>query len=531
MAALPVASLSLAALAAADLAVLGAYVLLLLAVGWWLARRENTTASDYFLASRSMPVWAVSLSILATAQSAATFMGAPEQGAKGDLRYLLLNAGVVIAAVIVSTVFLPRYFAMNAQTPYELLERGSGPLTRRWASVWYLGGRLMASGARVYIGAVPFCLAVFGDVHWWGLLVCIVVFMAFGAAFTLASGARGAIWTDVVQVGVYLGAALVIGLVLLNKLPGGEPGLLARVLSGPDGNGLTLIGPLSDNFDLTRPFTPLTAITGWMLLNLAFFAMDQDLTQRLLSCKSAAAAARSLLLNTVVITLPVVAGFVALGILLRLYFKDVSAGSALVGDDRMIVQFAMAHSPAGVAGLMLAGVLAAGPAGINSSLNAMASSFMADLYRPLAPGQSEAHYLRTGKLATVVIGAVMACFAALCVYWHASGGKSIIDFALGVMVYAYAGLIGVFAAVIVTGHIRPAYAIGGLLAGLGSVIAMQFINVGWFVNNVLGISTVGTTMATPWQLVIGASISFTIAMLGTARPASLATTAAGATPR
>lgn len=497
MTVLPVASLSLAALAPADLAVLGAYVLLLLAVGWWLARRENTTASDYFLASRSMPVWAVSLSILATAQSAATFMGAPEQGAKGDLRYLLLNAGVVIAAIIVSTVFLPRYFAMNAQTPYELLERGSGPLTRRWASVWYLGGRLMASGARVYIGAVPFCLAVFGDVHWWGLLACIVVFMAFGAAFTLASGARGAIWTDVVQVGVYLGAALVIGLVLLNKLPGGEPGLLSRILKGPDGNGLTFIGPLGDNWNFTRPFTPLTAITGWMLLNLAFFAMDQDLTQRLLSCKSAAAATRSLLLNTVVITLPVVAGFVALGMLLSLYFRTVAPGNSITGDDRMLVKFALDYSPAGVAGLMLAGVLAAGPAGINSSLNAMASSFMADLYRPLAPGQSEGHYLRIGKRATVLIGAVMACFAALCVYWHASGGKSIIDFALGVMVYAYAGLIGVFVAVIAFGRVDQRFAIAALLVGLAVVVAMQW-----------------SPLATPWQLVIGAALSFAVAAAG-----------------
>lgn len=482
-----------------DGVVLAGYVGLLVCVGWSLSRREARTTKDYFVASRSMPTWAVAVSILATAQSAATFMGAPQQGASGDLRYLLANVGVVIAAVVVWVVFLPAYFRLNVQTPYELLERAYGTPVRRMASVWYLGGRLMASGARVYIGAVPFCLAVFGEVTGVGLLVCIAGFMLFGALFTLASGARGAIWSDVVQVGVYLGAAVVLGVVLVWRLPAGDGSLLARAFAGPGGGGVVLIGPAGDNWDFSKPFTLLTAVTGWMLLNLAFFAMDQDLTQRLLSCKSAAHAARSLLLNTVVITLPVVGGFVLLGMLLSLYFAGPagSASSGLPAGTELITRFAFEHSPVGVAGLMLAGVLAAGPAGINSSLNAMASSFINDLYRPLRPGLAEGAYVRAGRVATVVIGVAMAVFAALCVYWHEASRKSIIDFAMGVMVFAYAGLIGVFVAAVVFKKLAWWSGVGALVVGLGVVVGLQ-----------------GTGLATPWVLTVGAGAAVVVASLG-----------------
>lgn len=500
-------------LATADWAVLLGYLALLVGVAFLLARKRVGTQQEYFLASRSMPTWAVAVSILATAQSAATFLGAPEQGASGDLRYLLANLGVIVAAIVVATVFLPAYFRYNVQTPYELLERAAGPATRRMASASYLLGRLLASAARVYIGSIPFCLAFFGEVSAPGLLTCVLGFMAFGAVFTLASGARGAIWSDVVQVGVYLGAAIVIALALIAAIPPGEASIITRALAGKDGTGVTLLGPLSDSWNFAREFTPLTAITGIALLNLAFFAMDQDLTQRLLACKSAAHAARSLLINALAITLPVVVGFVLLGLLLALYFREVAVvplgpdGKPITsGDPRLIIQFAFLHSPAGVAGLLLAGVLAAGPAGINSSLNAMAGSFIADLYRPLRPARDEGHYLRAGRLATVIIGLLMALVAVICIYWHAGSQRSIISFALGIMVYAYAGLIGVFFAAIIFRRLHPIAPLIAMPAGLLIVVLFTVLE-----------SQKIISIAWPWHLVGGSLVSLAIASLGAKR--------------
>jgi SSS family solute:Na+ symporter len=494
----------------ADILVLAVYLALLVGVGLFLARRATGGASEYFVASRSMPAWAVAISLLATVQSAATFLGAPQQGASADLRYLLLNAGVILAALIVATVFLPVYYRLNVQTPYELLEHRYGPGARRMASAWYLLGRLLASGARVYIGAVPFSLAVFGHVSPATVLLCVALFMTLGALLTLSGGARAAIWTDVLQVAVYLGAALAIGAVILSHLRGTPIQALSRALEGPPGQGLIFLGPVGDWLDWSRPFTPLTAITGWMLLNLAFFAMDQDLTQRLLACRSAREATRSLVLNTVVLTLPVVGGFVLLGLLLALHFRE--AGLTVPPGNELITLYALSHSPAGVAGLFLAGVLAAGPAGINSSLNAMAASAITDLYAPLQAragrALSDRQLVVAGRVATVVIGALMAGVAGLCVWWHDTQQRSIIDFALGIMIYAYAGLIGAFLGAVLPGRRHPFSALVGMPVGLACAVALQWASIG------------GRPLATPWQLLIASSASLAVCMLWPARPAT-----------
>jgi SSS family transporter len=498
------------ALQTGDWAVLVAYVLLLLAAGWFLARREAKDTKGYFLAARSMPAWAVAISILATAQSAATYIGAPEKGWSGDVSYLLANLGVIVAAIVVSVWFLPVYYRLNVQTPYELLESTCGRAARRTASVWYLLGRFMASGVRVYIGALPFCLAVFGEVTPLGLIACIAGFMAFGALFTLAGGVRAAIWSDVLQVGVYIGSAVVLLLVLLGKIPLHGEALWHALMQGSanaDGThkGLTLIGPLSDNLNPAKPFTVLTGLTGWALLNIAFFAMDQDLTQRLLACKDSKAAAKSLLINTVAVTLPVVGLFCLLGLLMGVYYTraDVMGVDGLPlkpgsggGSTDALVDFASLHAPAGVLGLMLAGVLAAGPAGINSSLNSMASSVVADLYRPARPGRDERHYVVVGRVATVACGVVMGVFAAFCV--QLQGRKDLIDFALGVMPYAYAGLLGVFAAAVFLRRVPVWFAVASMPAGLVAVLAVVRC----------------TDWTTPWQLIVGSAVSFAVCLIG-----------------
>lgn len=471
-------------LSTSDALVLAGYTLLLLAAGWFLSRRRAKDTAGYFLAARSMPAWAVAFSILATAQSAATYLGAPEKGFNQDLSYLLANLGVMVAAIVVSLVFLPVYYTLNVQTPYQLLETAFGPQARRMASVWYLLGRFMASGARLYIGAVPFCIVLFGEEQPLAITACILGFMLFGALFTLAGGVRAAIWSDVLQVAVYIGAAICCIVVLLNKLP---PDGLQQALTN-----ITITGPLADNWSFTKNFTILNSLTGYALLNIAFIAMDQDLTQRLLTCRSAAEASKSLVINTVLITLPVVGLFLFLGLLLKGFY-----GSKPASSTDLLLQFSADHGFPGLMGLMLAGVLAAGPAGINGSLNSMASSFIADIYTPLRPGRSDAHYLKAGRLATFFAGIIMAAFACLCISWKQASGKNIIDFVLGVMPFAYTGLLGVFFCAVIFKRGSQFLAILALFVGLGVTVALQW-----------------TSLALPWQLVIGTAAAFITCMPG-----------------
>lgn len=509
---------------------LAGYVILLMGAGWLLSRREAKDTRGYFLAGRSMPAWAVAISILATAQSAATFVGVPQKGFGVDFTYLLASVGTIVASIVVAALFLPAYYRLDIATPYELLETRFGTGARRVASVWYLVGRMMANGARVFIGALPVAMAVFGKAEpdAWQIVVCVLIFMAFGAVFTLGGGVRAAIYSDVIQVAVYLGAAAVIILLLLGKIGASPAAIADGVLHPPAAPGPTFfklgIGPGAKPWD---EFTLLTGLTGLALLNIAFFAMDQDLTQRLLACRTPKAAAKSLLSSTVAVGLPVVLLFMLLGVLLNVYYTrpDLMGGAAATLPEKAtpMVDFVFNHSPAGVAGLMLAGLLAAGPAGINSSLNSMASSFITDIYRPLRADLSERHYVLAGRVATIAAGLLMGVFAALCVYWQRGSGKQLVDFALSVMVFAYAGLLGVFFCAMFTRRGSNASAIAAMVAGFLTIVAMQsFIwkpLTGATTTQELWDAAPGAALASPWQLCIGTAVSFAVCLCGQRREA------------
>lgn len=171
-----------------DWTVIGVYFGLLVGTGSFFAWRAKRlkTAREFFAGENTMPVWAVAISILATAQSAATFTGVPEQGYTGDLRYLATNIGSIIAALILATVFIPAYYRKRVTTPYQLLESRFGPGAKLATSIAYMIGRIFASGARVFVGAIPVSLAVFGDTSTEHLAISIAAFMIFGILYTLA---------------------------------------------------------------------------------------------------------------------------------------------------------------------------------------------------------------------------------------------------------------------------------------------------------------------------------------------------------
>ncbi len=489
---------------------LGVYLALLAGSGVYFALRAKKTTSDYFLGGHHMPVWAVAFSVLATAQSAATFVGVPEGAYNGDLTYLSTNIGGVVAAVVLAWVFIPRYYRLGVATPYQLLETRFGPGAKLATSWAYMIGRIFASGARVYVGAIPISMAFFGDADPAHLSLAIVAFMAFGVVYTLAGGIASVIWTDVMQVAVYLGAAAVAGILLYRSIPMDFQGLIQALSHGGVG-GASKLSVVRLGLDFSKPglgfdpaaeYTLLTACTGWMLLTLASHGMDQDLVQRLLTCKDAAKGSRSVILG-VVVGIPAVLLFAVLGLLL--WAHDSSRGSVAGDGKQVFLQYILGEMPRGAAGLMIAGVLAAGPAGINASLNSMASTFVGDVYRPRRPGREERDYVRVGRLATAGWGVVLALFALGCAWWQQEQREEILPFVLGVMGFAYAGLLGVFLTALFTRRGTTASAIVALGVGFGVVLLLQPAVWGWVWSVVpWGESIRGLRLASPWRLVLGA---------------------------
>lgn len=496
-------ALTLAAFGTADWLVLGAYFALLVGTGVWLSRRQKGT-EDYFLAGRSMPAWAVSISVLATSLSAATFLGVPQAGYTGDLTYLSASLGTIVAAVIVATLFLPAFYRHRVTTVYELLEVRFGPGAKLAGSWTFLVGRVFASGARVYIAATALSFIVFGDLRADHLLLAVAMLSVAGVVYTVAGGIATVIWTDAVQTAVFIGAVVVVLIVLAASIPAPAPDVV-RALD--DAGKLKLI---DTSFDLTKPYTLWTALIGFALLNLAALGTDQDLAQRLLTCRSSLKAGWSVVWSQL-IGLPVVLLFLLIGVLLWVYFQRPELmGEAWTGrpprDTRQVfLSYLTGGLPAGLSGVMIAGLFAAGLSSLDSTLNAMSSAFVNDCYKRLRPGREESHYLRVARLGVCIAGLVLACFAGVCVFWQRARGDTLLDFALAVMVYAYAGLAAVFLCALLTRRGTVASAIAAIVCGFAITLATEP-----FALSRIGVPSEWTP-AFPWRMVAATAVAFVVA--------------------
>jgi solute:Na+ symporter, SSS family len=212
---------------ALDWGILAGYVGILAFAGYKATRRTMQNADDYFLASHHAPTWLVAVSVLSTVQSAATFLGVPDNSFRGNYTYLASAFGALLAAWIVSRVLIPRFYAIGATTVYELLEQRFDIVARRAAGLMYLVGRVFASGARLYIAAIAVSMVMFLDVEPQHLVIASFILLIFGLTFTFMGGLNAVIWSDLIQVVLYVGAAVLVLIFLLAKIPASIPEIIA----------------------------------------------------------------------------------------------------------------------------------------------------------------------------------------------------------------------------------------------------------------------------------------------------------------
>lgn len=485
------------------------YLAAMVALGVMVGRRQRTTDA-YMRASRRMPFWAAGLSLLATSLSVATFVGAPEVSYGGNLSYLTQSIGSVLAAIIVSALFLPAFYRRNVTTVYELLEQRMGVAGRLSASFMFLMGRVFASGARLFIASIPISLVLFGDVDANHLMIAIAVIAAAATAYTMAGGIRAIIWTDTAQVIILLGAVVAAIVLLLRAIdmPVGEIMDSLVAAQAADGSGkLTLI---DTRLDPSLPFTLWTAIIGMTLLNTAALGTDQDLAQRMLTCASWRRAAMGMMLSAIVGVF-VVSLFLIAGLLLWQHHQSGpnEVGQA-AGDEGLLIRFLLAEAPVGVRGLVIAGVAAAAMSSLDSALGAMSSTTVWDFYKRMRPGQSEIHYVRATRIAVVLWGAILGAFACVCVLWQDKSGEGLLEFSLGVMTLAYGGLLGVFLSVLLTKRGNSVSAMLAMAAGFVTALLLQFpewIGTGWQVDT-------WPRWSLAWRMTASTAVAFVVCQFG-----------------
>lgn len=463
-----------------DWLVIAAYFGVLIVSGVLINRRAQRTTADYFLGGGRIPAWAAAVSIVATSMSAASFIGVPQQAYLGDLTYLSTNIGMLLAALVIAFVFVPAFFRSRVQTIYGYLDRRMGRLAGSSSSAAFMAGRVLASGARIYIGAIPASLILFGDLAPGQLVMAIGVLAVVGVVYTLVGGVSSVIWSDVIQMAILLGACVAAVVVILLRIDAGAGEVIGALAQGGPGGAskLTL-------FDLTTDpaatFSLPAAIIGFTIMGIGSYGTDHDLAQRMLTGKDAKAGAGSII-GGILMGVPSVLLFLVVGLLLFVFYQrpDLIAGESPPPPDdsrQVFLSFIMDQMPAGLSGLMMAGLFAAGLSSLNSAINAMSSTFINDFYRKWRPGASERSLVFAGRAAVIGWGVVLGGFACACVWLeraHADLGGTLLTFALTVMTFAYAGLIGVFFTALFTRRRgNGASALAALVTGFVAVGLMQ----------------------------------------------------------
>lgn len=508
----------------ADWAVLAGYVLLLATAGWLSTRRGLASRDDYFLAGHHAPTWLVAISVLSTVQSAATFLGAPDSSYRGNFTYLSGVIGALLAAWIVAQVLIPRFYALGVTTVYELLETRFDAAARRAAALMYLLGRILASGARLYLAAIAVSMILFLDVDPQHIAISAFILLLFGLVFTFMGGLNSIIWSDLVQVVLYVGAALIVAIYLWSLIPLDFGQAVDALRHAPGGTDKLVL--IDTSLNLSAPFGIFAVLTGVTLLNVGSSGLDQDITQRLIACRDARQGNRALYLANWV-SLPVIALFLLIGALLHLYYASGSAPSGSFNGEKVTVfmHFILTELPPGLRGLVTVGVIAA--AAINSGLISMASVLVNDLYRPLAERRAprgDAHYVRAGRIATIVLGCALFGMAILSYYWQRYADSSLLEFVLGVMAFAYSGLIGVYAIALFTTRGSSASVIAAFAAGFLTVLAFQP-----YVIDSLNLPESLRGIAFPWQLVAGTLIAAAVCAIASGQASGKGVVRSGAT--
>jgi len=480
-----------------DWSVFTAYFLILAIASILLSRKKILTSREYFVGSNAMPTFAVAISVLATSQSAATFLGAPEYSYKLDLTLIGFYFSALLGVYFVSKVLIPRFYAINALTVYELLEGRYGSDAKKQAGIMFLIGRLFASGARLYIAALAVSMIMFYDISLVHVSLSIGILIFGALIFTYFGGVKSVIFSDIIQAVTYIGAGLAVIVYIYSSLDMNTSQIL-DALSTKD--KLRLID-FELSFTSDGKFNIFGLFTGWFLLNIAAFGLDQDLTQRVLSCKNKTQATRSLYLSTL-LTIPVVMLFLIIGLLLFLFYEQHQLTQSFKGESVTIFMYYILNEmPSGLKGLVTVGAIAAALSSTNSVLGAMSSVAIEDLYKPYKlkkdSSVSAQHFVTSARVGVLIFAVMLSLMAVLSFIVHQASDIPLISFALGVMAFAYSGLLGVFISAIFTSRGNSTLVPYALAGGFLTVLSMQSY-------------TLGFDVGFAWQIVIGTLVSFLI---------------------
>ena len=458
-----------------DLAIVVVYLLAVTALGMWF-RRGSQDAREYFLGGRTAPWWALAFSIVATETSTLTIIGTPAISYGGNLTFLQLVFGYLLGRLLIVLLLLPGYFRGEFFTAYALIEKRFGVRARAVAATTFLVTRAVAEGVRV--SAIALVVSV---VLGTSERLAVLVVIALTVLYTLEGGMKAVIWTDVAQLLLYLTGSAVTFWVLLQRIPGGWSEVTQVATAA--GHKLQVF---DFSFHWATKYTFWSGLIGGAFLTMASHGTDQTIVQRLLAARDQRDSRRALLASGVIVFVQF-ALFLLIGVLLYVFAQHAPLLAPGERTDRILPLFLVREMPPGLAGLLLASIVAVAMSNASGSLNSLAASSILDFSRLRGTNAEPANFLRTSRRMTLAWGLVLVAFGF--VKWG-----PLLEAGLTVAALPLGSLLGLFLLGTLDRRANARGALVGMFVGLATILyVFRF-----------------TSVAFTWYVLIGSCTTFAV---------------------
>jgi SSS family transporter len=492
-----------------DWLVIVAYLAGIIGLGVWFGRDQRNTR-DYFLGSRNIPWWGIGVSIVAAETSALTIIGVPAIAFGGNIMFIQMIVGYVIARIILAVVMVPHYMAGEIYSPYQLLEQHLGVGPRRLAGAFFLFLETMAAGVRVFVACIPIRLMLGEQVCSLGGLVdpilgAILIFVGLSLLYTYIGGVKAVIWTDAVQFGLFLAGGLFALCFIPTLVDGGWSAAMAKAA---EAGKLTW---LNTSFTFSAPFNIWMGVIGGTVMVLSTHGAEQLIVQRVLACGTVSEGRKALCLSAVLI-FPLFLIFLLVGVLLWVFYQShpfqiplPEARPGIKSNDFIFPIFMMTEVPHVLKGFLIVAILSAAMSSISSAITSLASVSTMDFVKQIVRGRDEEFYLRWSKYSTVFWAGMLVLTA-----WLTREVTFVLNAAFSLRGLTAGALLGGLILAIFGRRVGPRAAMVGMTA---SVIVMCLIY--WPANIPMTkdwwLRTFGGEVFWPWFTLIGTGVTLGVA--------------------
>lgn len=437
---------------------------------------KQKSVKDYFLGTGKVNWWLVTFSIVAAETSTLTFISIPGLAYLTDLNFLQVTFGYLLGRIIVAGLLLPQYFRGDLSTAYAFLETRFGKKTRSTASAVFIFTRVAGDGVRLFATAIPVKLLLDIDYPWAILLIVLVTL-----AYTYTGGLRGVIWVDAIQMFIYLGGAIISAILIGFMIDGSIFTALSaeNIIQKLDIFNHGLGGGVAGFFG--TPYSIIAGLTGGAFLSMASHGTDQLVVQRLLATGDLRNAQKAVITSGVIIVLQF-AVFLILGVLLYIYFEGRQFGK----PDEVFPYFIIHHLPAGLKGVLVAGLMAAALSTLAGSVSSLSSSSFYDIFTLMGKKELDPEMqLKLSKRLTIVWAVVLSLSA----FFFMEMKGAAVEVALSIASFTSGGLLGTFLLGIFNKRAVQGDAIFGFLASISVMTAVVLLKItAWTWFTLIGVA-------------------------------------------